>query len=483
MKTIILSLNFILAAHLLSAQYFTESTDSNLEGAELSAAAFADVDGDNDLDVLITGFFDDTLPIAPKSKLYINDGSGQFTEMVNTTLENIGIGSIAFSDIDGDDDQDLFLAGYSVNGDISILYNNDGQGNFTEIANTPFLDVHYGSAKFADVDNDGDPDLLLTGTDSLNISNAKLYTNEEGIFTEVADTPFFGSSQGSISFADIDGNTFPDVIITGKSITNGITQLYTNQEGIFSENNFSLFEQVHRSSSSFADVDGDNDPDLLITGLNNSSDQIAKLYINQNGVFNQDTTNNFVGVEHGSTAFADVDGDEDTDLLIAGFNEQIGFTAKLYINDGFGQFTVMPDTPFSGIENGSANFADVDGDSDSDLLLTGQGFDSNNPVGILYINTFITSLKTIDKVLSFDFTLYPNPSVIDKLNVSYTSDSHHSLHVRIYDLQGGLMLQQNKHSESGRQHFSINISSLRQGSYMLQLMDGERVGSRLFIVE
>ena len=137
------------------------------------SAAFADVDGDGDEDLLITGYFDSTRPI---SKLYINDG-GFFTLVEDTPFENVRFSSIAFSDVDGDGDQDLLITGSNSSYQkTSNLYTNDG-GTFTLVEDVPFDKVEHGSIAFSDVDGDGDQDLLITvsylGSQTLSI----LYTN------------------------------------------------------------------------------------------------------------------------------------------------------------------------------------------------------------------------------------------------------------------------------------------------------------------
>jgi len=61
------------------------------------------------------------------------------------------------------EDLDLMLTGWSFPGLHAILYTNDGDGNFTEIINTPFLGVNESSIEFGDVDADGDLDLIVAG--------------------------------------------------------------------------------------------------------------------------------------------------------------------------------------------------------------------------------------------------------------------------------------------------------------------------------
>ena len=98
MKTKLLLL-FIFLTQILSAQTFTEVPQSPpFEGIEASSIAFSDVNGDNYPDVLLTGVDSSFAPVA---KLYTNDGMGNFTEVLDTPFEPVGLSSIAFSDVDG----------------------------------------------------------------------------------------------------------------------------------------------------------------------------------------------------------------------------------------------------------------------------------------------------------------------------------------------------------------------------------------------
>jgi hypothetical protein len=260
---------FLAFTQIISAQNFTEVTGTPFTGVAQSSIAFADVDGDNDLDVLITGLnFMGQPPGVRISKLYTNDGVGNFTEVFGTPFAGVEEGSIAFADVDGDNDQDVLITGsYSAK-----LYTNDGSGNFTEVIGTPFQGVNESSIAFADVDGDNDQDVLITGiqvSSPVYINTARLYINDgSGSFTEMMNSPFTGVRDASIAFADVDGDNDQDVLITGSADgTFGSSKLYTNDgSGGFSEVMGTSFDQVADGALAFADVDGDNDLDVLITG-------------------------------------------------------------------------------------------------------------------------------------------------------------------------------------------------------------------------
>ena len=109
---------------------------ANFDGGERSSIAFADIDNDNDQDVLITGknnFYQNF------TKLYINDGAGNFSEITGVPFDKVWMSSIAWTDIDNDNDQDLLITGENGSDQrIAKLYTNDGNGNFSEATGTPF---------------------------------------------------------------------------------------------------------------------------------------------------------------------------------------------------------------------------------------------------------------------------------------------------------------------------------------------------------
>ena len=387
---------------------FTEKTGTPLEKVSRNSVAFADIDGDNDPDVLITGDAgeDDSGNPILIAKLYTNDGAGNFTEKSGTPFEGMLNSSIAFADVDGDNDQDVLITG-----DGSIrLYTNDGSGNFfqafpSKLETPPFEGVSSSSIAFANLDGDNDQDVLITGSGSDSDGNfiliANLYTNDGGgNFTEETGTPFEGISDGSIAFADVDGDNDQDVLITGLGQDSDgnfilIANLYTNDgSGNFTEDTGTPFEGMLNSSIAFADVDGDNDQDVLITGSEQDSDgnfiPVAVLYTNDgSGNFTEETGTPFEGVSAGSIAFADVDGDNDQDVLITGSEQDSDGNfipvAVLYTNDGSGNFTEETGTPFEGVSAGSIAFADVDGDNDQDVFITGFSVFSG-VTALLYIN-------------------------------------------------------------------------------------------------
>lgn len=263
---------------------FTEKDNAPFVGVDYGSVVFSDVNNDGHPDLLLAGI---TSTIDPIAKIYLNDGEGNFTEKTDISLKGLGFCSAAFSDINSDNHLDLLMTGLNSSNDTDIrLYLNDGTGNFTEVENTPFEKTYRSSIAFSDVNNDNAPDVLITGQNSFIGGDlvAKLYTNDgAGNFTEVMNTPFEGVRYGSVAFSDTNRDGYQDILITGlnRSIRSS-TKLYTNDgTGNFMEASDLPFEEVAYSSIAFSDINNDGSEDALIAGIDNLAIPLAKVYLNE----------------------------------------------------------------------------------------------------------------------------------------------------------------------------------------------------------
>jgi enediyne biosynthesis protein E4 len=191
-----------------------------------------------------------------------------------------------------------------------------------------------------------------------------------------------------IARADVNGDGLEDIYIGGATDQPGQLYLQTmdgfvkKEEAVFKS--YADFEDV---AALFFDADGDGDPDLFIgAGGNheqgNSRELQHRLYKNDgNGNFEIDTKAFTANEMNISVAAADdYDGDGDIDLFVGSrsvpYNYGVTPRSYLYRNDGKGHFediasSMNPEIAGIGMVTGAV-WADVNGDSKKELIITGE---------------------------------------------------------------------------------------------------------------
>ncbi|MEM1327213.1 MAG: T9SS type A sorting domain-containing protein [Bacteroidota bacterium] len=491
----VLLLCFTLVGRSLFAQTFTPKT-SGVKAFYNSMTQFADVDGDGDEDLFIAGFTSTLSGDIHATLLYLNDGQGNFDEAPNTPFVGVCcIGDMSVFDADADGDFDIAIIGTAAPFTKSTrLYLNDGNGIFSDVAEQPFRQGILGQITPADVDNDGDMDVLLAGSDfgAEPPNFIILYMNDgAGNFTPKEDIPFSDLSQTSGTFADIDNDGDLDYLLSGGRFAEDpleskySTILYKNDgAGNFTEVENTPFRGVLRGTLEFQDFDGDDDLDVLVMGDTSRVSlpvPIAEMYLNDgDGNFElfEDlklaTPIAFSGVD-----FADVDGDNDLDILATGDSLMDNYTTILYLNEGLGNYEPIS-TPFSPIGYGSADLVDVDGDGDLDVFLTGQDVPTRPTVRTsrvteLYLNDRImtSSQRVVD--FSSRLTIAPNP-VADVLMLEVSEFSTGSI-LEITDTQGRLLSSQLLRNKQ----IQIDVSDLAKGIYYLKVGNAGSISIQQFV--
>ncbi len=195
-----------------------------LDGSEVVGATAADIDGDADLDLFVTRYGQSNL-------LLLNDGTGRFTDgtaaagLDGPTYRSV---SAAFADLDRDGDLDLIVGNYGETpangddpdlppGDPSELYLNDGDGTFTDASERLPQSVHDGyvfQVGLVDVDGDGWVDLLSVH-DYGQAYPSRFLRNVDGVLTPDPslgfDTPYNGMGLG---LGDLGDDGVPDLVQT-----------------------------------------------------------------------------------------------------------------------------------------------------------------------------------------------------------------------------------------------------------------------------
>ncbi len=330
---------------------------------------FADVDDDGHPDLYISMIFEQPMP----DLFFRNRGGDLFSEEGRLRgLADFDLGShgACFADLDNDGDYDLF------NGTTWHSREHPARNNvFRSIRGRRFVDIGSSSGIPADrtwptravltFDMDGDGDLDLFGVtnyrgsgDPENERN-EVYRNDGGLrFTpiEAGALSTAPCGQGATD-TDFDGDGDIDVLAANRE--GPVNILRNDGRGSFTLVAPEKLGILHRAEDGItvADVDGDGDLDLLLAGNDH-----GHLYLQSaDGSFSLGQsfrdTHGYMG------GFADLDLDGDPDLIFAGDD-------RVYLNDGKGSFARGPEVPGSGLDDprGIA-FADIDLDGDPDFAV------------------------------------------------------------------------------------------------------------------
>jgi large repetitive protein len=256
--------------------------------SDISAdARFADVDGDGDLDILVSN--EDPFPggLGAQNRLWINPGDGGFVDQTASRLP-VAIDQTAAmlpGDIDEDGDLDIVVLN---RGQENVLINN-GTGFFTDetAARFPVTTDSTRGGGLADLDGDGDLDLV---TGNSRGEAAAIYFNDGGVFVAgtFGMTPSPDETISSLELVDLDGDGDLDVYLSnagrfqaGHGFLGGPDRYFRNNgRGEFVERTASHFQPPDdpTTDAAFGDIDGDGDVDLVVANSGENGDE--RVFVN-----------------------------------------------------------------------------------------------------------------------------------------------------------------------------------------------------------
>ena len=292
--------------------------------------------------------------------------------------ELLGAGSTftnAFADYDNDGDSDLFVG---FDGKPNRLYRND-KGTFVDVArDAGVVDSRpTRAAAWGDFDSDGDPDLMLGFTPLKDASVLKLYRNTAGKFTDTTADVGLSVSTGAVrqpAWIDFDADGDLDLFVAYRDRANA---LYRNDAGKFSDVAAAIGVADARRTVGAAWFDFDEDGDLDVAVANMDGDANG-LFRNDGGKFTDVAES--AGVAWGGrtpkaagngtvrVCAADVDTDGRFDLFAANYGP-LGFFAnrgKSAFEDRSAAWNIAIDSRYD-----ACAFADFDHDGRLDLYVNG----------------------------------------------------------------------------------------------------------------
>ncbi len=343
------------------------------------AASAGDIDNDGDADLYVANFGED--------KLYRNNGDGTFTDITkNAGIDNKfwGIAAV-YLDFDVDGDLDIFVVNYliyqvsmpvtkyrgiigyghprSYEGTPDVLYRNNGDGTFTNVAETAGVvnptEGRGMAAVVCDYDNDQYPDIYVandTGRNFLYHNKGDGTFSDESLFLGVGYDEN-GVAEGSmgVDCGDYNRDGWVDFIVANSEKAT----LYKSQnfgEGDFIFTDASGESQLKKPTLPFVGfsplfLDYDNDGYLDIFSANGHPQAIIELlndhetYAQSDQLFHNNGDGTYTEVSQTSggyfskklvgraAASADYDNDGDVDIVVMNSNQR----AVLLRNDGGNQ--------------------------------------------------------------------------------------------------------------------------------------------------
>ena len=224
------------------------------------SAGFFDADNDGDLDLYFANAR--TTRINLPNRFFVNDGTVFRDASVGSgLLDDSSSKGLAFADIDGDADVDLFVAST----EDSRFYRNTDSG-FVDDTDDSGLHTTPGAVGcvFGDYDNDGDVDLFVSNESGFN----QFFVNQgDGQFREIRrDAQYFGEGSVGAALYDYDNDGDLDLATTAVSGMWGGDELMLNRSSRFVPIG-ALLDMERKGSGrglAVSDYDGDGDVDLLV---------------------------------------------------------------------------------------------------------------------------------------------------------------------------------------------------------------------------
>ena len=380
--------------------------------------------------------------------------------IVNPFQTEIVVDAIAHDvvDIDDDGDLDLFIAGYNPY-DFALQYQeNTGTSQapvFGKVEINPFgiqlADTEYFFFEFADLDNDGDYDILA--------------------FTEYFYEGIYGQQY---TYYENTGSPTEPAFGPGKPM---LLQSNAGQQVVLG------------AFPALADLDDDGDIDILSSSdiYDPVTEEYSLVFVYHENLNNPDSLefapgqlNPFnlpVDDERASyiPGLGDLDGDGDLDMMAFGVDEYLKNANFFYLENigsaDSASFAPPAQDPFGLLQPVTLEeplLVDIDDDGDLDLFNLSYDLYLEMPIIQYYQNVggvsteFLTGFESVK--------MFPNP-VNDLLSIRIDSQEPGPLEILVFDMHGMLVRQKNAHSAD---QLSLSMQGLIPGIYHIQIVQGER---------
>ncbi len=276
-----LSVDFEVASEDPYVDFDYEGLIPKMQSREGPAVAIADLNADGNDDLYIGGAY------GSPGRFYIQTQPGKLKLLDFNAGENFEDTDAEFADIDGDGDLDLLVAsgGNFKNARTGLrVYLNEGNLKFSDYKVIAYSPNNISDIEVADIDKDGDLDLFMgvytkPGIYGIKVSSLLLENNGKGIFTDITQNAAPGLKDiGMITaatFEDLNKDGFEDLIIVGEWMS---PRIFMNNSGKFSQLDNNLNKHPGLYNSILAkDLNNDGHIDLVFGNRGtNASFQASK---------------------------------------------------------------------------------------------------------------------------------------------------------------------------------------------------------------
>jgi hypothetical protein len=370
-----------------------------LRSGYLGFASWCDYNSDGKFDLFISGIDDKTNIM--HASLYKNNGNNTFTMTDVTNIPNLIYGCSAWGDYNNDGNVDLLTTGTksgSSDANQTKLFKNNGNGNFQEIS-TSLPQIGEGYVEWVDMNNDGKLDVFIMGINNQDKFEIGVYQNmgnDSFVMKSVNFKSIYGSrgnfSKCQAKWADFDNDGLKDVVISMGSSSDFDFRFYKNLGNFtFKEINIGL-PKLNYVSMAVGDINQDGLIDLAFIGSKNQT------------LYSTDYNDIHLFINKGNLSF------DTTNLIhqngvfwntmeMADFNND-GFPDILYFgnweNKQLSLFSNNKNNTFSftfqsipDCDEGGALFGDFNNDHNLDILYFGELNPSGKEISSMYQNTLV----------------------------------------------------------------------------------------------
>ena len=273
------------------------------------------------------GYIDAVCPdIAGTVNVALNDGLGNLS--LGTGLSTPTF-DVCVADFNGDGNVDIATANY-FGAQIFVSFGNGTGTSFTTPTGvSPIFPNAAASVRAADVDNDGDIDIIGLSNDS-GSPDARvyvLYNDGQGTFTSAFYDIFLKS--GGIAVADFNGDGWVDIAASYQNAMADVFfgVLFNNGSGTFAPITSLQVNPLCVGLDSMQPMDADGDGDMDVVSRDGYSGSggynLVLLKNNGSGTFSVELFGGTSGSEFIQLAPGDFDGDGDMDVLAANYNSNV----------------------------------------------------------------------------------------------------------------------------------------------------------------